>query len=50
VRGAIDGLGLMGAGGHTIDEIADIRTLKQQAQRAALLFYQLGQDANQPIN
>lgn len=47
VRGAIDGLGLMGAGGHTIEETADIRTLKQQAQRAALLFYQLGQDAVQ---
>ncbi|MEP6390757.1 MAG: M20/M25/M40 family metallo-hydrolase [Halioglobus sp.] len=43
VRGAIDGLGLMGTGGHTIEEIADIRTLKQQAQRAAVLFYQLGQ-------
>ncbi len=47
VRGAIDGLGLMGAGGHTIEETADIRTLKQQAQRAALLFYRLGQDAVQ---
>ena len=47
VRGAIDGLGLMGAGGHTIDETADIRTLTQQAQRAALLFYQLGQGAGQ---
>jgi glutamate carboxypeptidase len=45
VRGAIDGLGLMGTGGHTVDETADMRTLKQQAQRAALLFYQLGQDA-----
>jgi len=47
VRGAIDGLGLMGSGGHTVEETADIRTLKQQAQRAALLFYQLGQESDQ---
>jgi len=44
VRGAIDGLGLMGEGGHTIDETADMRTLRQQAQRAAFLFYRLSDD------
>lgn len=39
---AIDGLGLMGSGGHTVKEAADIRTLNQQTKRAALLFYRLG--------
>ncbi len=40
---AIDGLGLMGSGGHTVHEAADIRTLGQQTKRAALLFHRLGQ-------
>ncbi len=38
---AIDGLGLMGSGGHTVEEAADIRTLVQQTKRAALLFHRL---------
>lgn len=41
VAQAIDGLGLMGEGGHTVDETADMRTLPQQAKRAALLLYRL---------
>lgn len=41
VERAIDGLGLMGDGGHTVDEVADMRTLEQQAKRAALLLYRL---------
>lgn len=41
VDGAMDGLGLMGSGGHTVDEIADLRTLPQQTARAALLLYRL---------
>ncbi len=41
VKGAIDGLGLLGEGGHTVDEVADMRLLPQQAKRAALLMYQL---------
>lgn len=41
VEQAIDGLGLMGDGGHTVDEVADMRTLPQQARRAALLLHRL---------
>lgn len=37
----LDGLGLMGGGGHTTDETADLRTLPTQTQRAALLLYRL---------
>lgn len=37
----LDGLGLMGSGGHTIAEIADLATLPVQTQRAALLIYRL---------
>lgn len=38
---ALDGLGLMGHGGHTDDETADLATLGSQAKRAALLMYRL---------
>ena len=38
---AIDGLGLMGDGGHTDNEIADMKTFSQQMKRAALLIYRL---------
>lgn len=38
---AIDGLGLMGTGGHTVNEVADLATLPQQTKRAALLLYRL---------
>jgi glutamate carboxypeptidase len=41
VDGALDGLGLMGAGGHTVEEVADLRTLPQQTARAAILLYRL---------
>lgn len=41
---ALDGLGLMGSGGHTDDEIADLATLTQQASRAAVLMYRLASD------
>jgi glutamate carboxypeptidase len=41
VEGAIDGLGLLGSGGHTVDEVADLRTLPQQTARAAVLIYRL---------
>lgn len=39
---ALDGLGLMGSGGHTVDEVADIGTLDSQTARAAVLMYRLG--------
>ncbi|MDN3640543.1 M20/M25/M40 family metallo-hydrolase [Simiduia curdlanivorans] len=38
---ALDGLGLMGAGGHTDQETADMNTLVSQAARAALLMARL---------
>lgn len=37
----LDGIGLMGEGGHTVDETADLTTLPTQTQRAALLLYRL---------
>ncbi len=43
VEMAIDGLGLMGTGGHTKDEVADMNTLKQNTEKAALLIYKLSQ-------
>ncbi len=41
VEMALDGLGLMGDGGHTVNETADLRTLPMQAKRAAVLIYRL---------
>lgn len=41
----IDGVGLMGSGGHTIDETADLRTLVSQARRVALLLSRLAADS-----
>jgi glutamate carboxypeptidase len=41
VAGALDGLGLMGTGGHTVEETADLTTLVSQAQRAAVLMLRL---------
>lgn len=37
----LDGIGLMGDGGHTVKETADLRTLPSQAKRAALLMYRV---------
>ena len=42
---ALDGLGLMGSGGHTVEETADLSTLPSQTKRAALLMYRLSRDA-----
>lgn len=41
VEMALDGLGLMGEGGHTVQETADLTTLPSQAKRAAVLMYRL---------
>jgi hypothetical protein len=38
---ALDGLGLMGEGGHTERETADLATLPTQTKRAAVLMYRL---------
>lgn len=46
---ALDGLGLMGSGGHTVEETADLSTLGSQAKRAAVAMYRLlGVYADQP--
>jgi glutamate carboxypeptidase len=45
VRAAIDGLGLMGEGGHTVDETATMATLPSQGKRAALLMLALARGA-----
>ena len=37
----LDGVGLMGDGGHTVNEIADLSVLPSQTKRAALLLYRL---------
>jgi glutamate carboxypeptidase len=37
----LDGIGLMGDGGHTVKETADLATLPSQTKRAALLLFRL---------
>jgi len=44
VDAALDGLGLMGTGGHTKDETADMSTFKQNIEKTALLIYRLSQE------
>ena len=41
VPSALDGLGLMGTGGHTVNEVADLDTLLTQTRRVALVIYRL---------
>ncbi|MFQ3235930.1 MAG: glutamate carboxypeptidase [Paraglaciecola sp.] len=41
VNMALDGLGLMGSGGHTKDEVADMTSFGQNMQKSALLLYRL---------
>ncbi len=40
---ALDGLGLMGTGGHTVKEVADMTTFASQTKRAAILLHRLAQ-------
>ncbi|MFT5451623.1 MAG: glutamate carboxypeptidase [Enterobacterales bacterium] len=40
---SLDGLGLMGSGGHTDNEIADMNTFSMQIKRAAVLMHRLGE-------
>lgn len=42
---AIDGLGMSGTGGHTVDETGVMSSLPNQSKRAALLLYRLYRDA-----
>ena len=44
VKMGLDGLGMLGAGSHTEDETADVRSLSMQTQRAAIMMYRLAQD------
>jgi glutamate carboxypeptidase len=46
VEMAIDGVGLMGSGGHTVRETADLRTLPTQAQRVAVMLSRLARGWN----
>jgi glutamate carboxypeptidase len=41
VEMAIDGIGLLGSGNHTPDEVADLRTFQTQTQRLAVLLLRL---------
>lgn len=43
VEMAMDGVGLMGSGGHTLDEVADLRTFAPQTKRVALLLKRLSE-------
>ncbi len=38
---ALDGLGLMGSGGHTKDELADMQSFSKNMHKAALLIYRI---------
>ena len=40
----LDGVGLMGAGGHTVNETADLRTLPAMTKRMAVLLARLQRD------
>jgi glutamate carboxypeptidase len=43
-RMILDGIGLMGTGGHTVNETADLRTLPSQTKRVAVLLARLQQN------
>ncbi|WP_299489613.1 M20/M25/M40 family metallo-hydrolase [uncultured Shewanella sp.] len=47
---SLDGLGLMGTGGHTSDEIGDLGSLEKNAKKAALLMYRLSEPAANLLN
>jgi glutamate carboxypeptidase len=42
----LDGIGMMGDGGHTANETADLSTLPSQTKRAALVLFRLTRQAN----
>ncbi|MCP4234060.1 MAG: M20 family metallopeptidase, partial [Aestuariibacter sp.] len=43
---ALDGLGMSGSAGHTVNESAVIQSLPSQAKRAAVLMYRLQSSAH----
>jgi len=48
VGAALDGLGVVGDGGHTVEEMVDLRTLPFMAKRAAVLIYRLTRAGQTP--
>lgn len=50
VERALDGIGLMGTGGHTVKETADLTTLRMQAERAAVLLLRLHRQGNGTVS
>ena len=48
VEMAIDGIGLMGSGDHTVNEVADLATLDSQAMRAAVTMLRLRRAQAEP--
>ncbi len=44
VKMAVDGLGLSGAGGHTVNETGNLNKLSVQAKRAAVLMFRLSKE------
>ena len=40
---ALDGIGLMGDGGHTVNETADLKTLPSQAKRIAVTLLRVSE-------
>ena len=40
---AIDGLGMSGSAGHTVNETGNLEALPSQSKRAAILLYRLKQ-------
>jgi len=46
VGAALDGLGVVGDGGHTVDEKVDLGSLPFMARRAAVLIYRLTREAD----
>jgi glutamate carboxypeptidase len=41
---SLDGLGLMGTGAHTKNEIADLTTLNKNIEKTAILIYRLSKN------
>jgi glutamate carboxypeptidase len=48
VYAALDGLGVVGDGGHTVNEMVDLSTIPLMAKRAAVLVYRLTREAPAP--
>jgi glutamate carboxypeptidase len=48
VHAALDGLGVVGEGGHTVAEMVDLTTIPMMAKRAAVLIYRLTREGSAP--